>query len=133
MNRTQLIDYTANWVVNRKATLYKEQVNYCQCWLLKRDFNTVTVVQSYSTYVAIFSHETGTLYVFDKYSNTTCQHIHKVAKMLNADRIVWLYRRRDNLIELDCHTGEGWKLTNADWNKVLECDFSSYIENKAFR
>ena len=133
MKRTQLIDYTANWVVNRKATLYKQQVNYCQCWLLKRDFNNVTVVQSYSTYVAIFSHETGTLYVFDYYSNTTCQHIRKAAKILNADRIVWLYRRSDNLIELDCHTGKGWRLSNEEQRKVHELDYSTYIEDKAFR
>ena len=133
MTRAQLIDYTANWVVNRKSTLYKEQVKYCQAWLLKRDFNDVTVVQSYSTYVAIFSHVTGTLYVFDNYSNTTCQHIRKAAKTLNADRIIWLYRRRDNLIEVDCHTGKGWKLTSQEFQSVHKLDYSTYIEDKAFR
>lgn len=133
MTRDDLIEYAGIYVHNSKLPFYKEQVYGCKCWLLKKDFTSTIVVQSYNTLAGVYSKETGTLYLFDYYSNTTNKQFRKVAELVHADRIVYLYKRPDKAIEYDCNTGKLWKLSDADWNKLLECDFSSYIENKAFR
>lgn len=133
MTRDDLIEYAGIYVHNSKLPVYKQQVNKCKCWLLKKDFNRALVVQSYNTLAGVYDRETGTLYLFDYYSNTTNKQFRKVAQLVHADRIVYLYKRPDKAIEYDCNTGKLWKLTDADWNKVLECDFSTYIRDKAFR
>ena len=113
--------YTPNIqkVYNCKARIY----NYVN----------VAIIESYHTYVGVFYRPSGSLFVFDYYSVTTYQHINKAAKLLKADRIVYLYRRGDGVIEkgLSCYANT-YSLRMKEFNKVKESDFSTYIPDKMF-
>ena len=107
-----------------------KQLNHCSAWYfdIAKNGKGYTVLQSYYTVVALFSHHTGTLYVFNYYSRTTAQHISKFGKLMDCDRITYLYKRSDRTIEYDCRTGNFWKLTSKQFDSLESRDFADYIE-----
>ena len=134
MKRTELQEF-ANIVYNAN---HRQQVStrvyHCNAEIIDySSFVPYSLLKSYNTIVGIYSKNTGTLYIFDYYSATTYQHIYKASKLLNADRITWLYKKSDNIIEtgLNCFTNT-FKLTSKQWETQYDNDFSDYIENKAF-
>ena len=89
-----------------------------------------TVLQSYSSYVAMYSHRTGTVYVRRYYSATTYQHIYKFARKMEAMRITWLYQKSDNIIETAISKfANTIKLTSEQWERLEQTGYSCYIEN----
>lgn len=135
MTRTELMNFAnrAN-LAHLPCERREERIFSCKAWIVKWDFTNFALIKSYSTIVGIFSYSTGTLYVFDRYSVTTSQHIIKAAKLLPADRITYLYRRSDRVIEKGISEySNTFRLSASEYKKSAINDFVTYIENKAFR
>lgn len=109
-----------------------ERLNTCQAHYL--DVGNSVILKSYDTIVAIFNKTVGSLYVFDYYSATTQQHISKFAKMLDWDRISYLYKRSDSVIEkrYNCLDGtyDYLKPFKKSWENLVKYDFSMVITNR---
>ncbi len=132
MTRTELMNFANR--VNLPQARREERINSCKAWIVKWDFTDFALIKSYSTIVGIFSYITGTLYVFDRYSVTTSQHIIKATKLLPVDRITYLYRRADRIIEKGISEySNTFRLSSSEYKKCSINDFVTYIENKAFR
>ena len=107
-----------------------ERVNKCKCWVIWAPDESLAIIQSYATAVAIYSAKSKRLYVFDYYSNTTQQHIRKAAKILYALEIRYLYRRSDKIVLLStAYNGFGvYKPSNFEY--ILEHDWDMFIEDE---
>lgn len=108
-----------------------ERLNTCQAHYL--DVGNSVILKSYNTIVAIFNKTVGSLYVFDYYSATTQQHISKFANMLDWDRIVYLYKRSDGILEKRVNSlgrVEGFKPPKFAWEALVKYDFSMEITNR---
>lgn len=100
---------------------YTERLYYCKARIIHPDFSDFTILQSYSTIVAAFQHSTGILWVFDRYSNTTSQHIAKFRKWIRYEyQTGWNYPKQVNLYN-DSRTGKRAAQKNID------DDFASVI------
>lgn len=87
------------------------------------------VLQSYSSYVAMYSPATATVYVRRYYSATTYQHIYKFAREMKAMRITWLYQKSDNIIETPISQyAIAVKLNSKQWETQERLDYRDYIE-----
>lgn len=130
MKRTDLIKM-ANTLYGNTSTLCREVEKVTNKALLFK-YDNIAILQSYNTLVAIYSDRTATLYVFDKYSNTTYKHIYKAAKMLGAMRITWLYERYDGIIETAISK---YAITYKPQDKyvraiIIKHDYDTCIQNK---
>ena len=108
-----------------------ERLNTCQAHYL--DVDNSVILKSYNTIVAIFNKNVGTLYVFDYYSATTQQHICKFAKMLDWDRITYLYERSDGVLEKTLSYASevlNFKPTKEEWKNLHDYDFSTEITTR---
>ena len=126
MTRTELII-----MINSAESVKSERLYKCSATVLLAELSNgraVDILQSYATRVAIFSRRTGTVYALDNYSATTYQHIYKFAKLMNADRITWLYDRSDHVITTNFH-GHDYVTVARERRQLLECDYSIEIEN----
>ena len=100
---------------------YTERLYYCKARIIHPDFSDFTILQSYSTIVAAFQHSTNILWVFDRYSNTTSQHIAKFCKWIRYEyQTGWNYPKKVNLYN-DSRTGKRAAQKNID------DDFASVI------
>lgn len=135
MTRTELMNFAnrAN-LTHLPRARREERIFRCKAWIVKWDFTDFALIKSYNTVVGIFSYITGTLYVFDRYSVTTSQHIIKATQLLPVDRITYLYRRADRVIEKGISEySNTFRLSTSEYKKSSINDFVTYIENKAFR
>lgn len=73
---------------NRAVKGQCKQLYSCKAWIFTPDNSDFIILQSYTTIVAAFQCTTGILWVFDRYSNTTSQH---VAKFTNPPLPLPLY------------------------------------------
>lgn len=135
MTRTELMNFANKVNLTHLPWARKEErIFSCKAWIIKWDFTDFALIKSYSTIVGIFSYSTGTLYAFNNYSVTTSQHIIKATKLLPVDRIAYLYRRGDRVIEKGTSKySNTFRLTASEYRRIEENDFVTYIENKAFR
>lgn len=81
----------------------------------------------------MFNKTVGTLYVFDYYSSTTQQHIRKFSEMLEWDRIIYLYKRSDGVLEkMRYYLGSNgyFKPYKHEWVILYDHDFSMEITTK---
>ena len=98
-----------------------EQLYSCKAWIFMPDNSDFTILQSYSTIVAAFQRTTGILWVFDRYSNTTSQHIAKFRNWIRCKyQTDWNYPRVIRLYN-DSRTGKRAARKN------IEDDFASVI------
>ena len=83
----------------------------------------VSLLRSYSTYVAMYDRFTDTVYVFDYYSATTSQHVAKFIRSTEAKSVYYLYKRSDNT---------GYCSTNHKLYKQSRKTYSQIINNIEF-
>lgn len=105
-----------------------ERLNTCQAHYV--DVGNSVILKSYSDIVAIFNKTVGTLYVFTYYSVTTAQHIAKFANMLEWDRIAYLYKRSDGVLEKSrdvLGSIRYFKPSKNEWSNLYDYDFSMEI------
>lgn len=101
----------------------KNRLYYCTAWIIKPDFSDFLILQSYSTIVAAYQYSTGILWVFDRYSNTTSQHVAKFRNWIRYKyRTGWNYPRIVHLYN-DSRTSK------REARKNLEDDFASVISS----
>lgn len=134
MTRTELMIYAKQEYDKALARhTYKEYSCLNQCQACYVDTGTAVILKSYDTIVAIFNKQVGSLYVFNYYSATTVRHICKFASMLEWDRIVYLYKRSDSVIE-KFYNAYGQvkerKIGKNYWDTLLDCDFTVYVTNR---
>lgn len=107
MTRTELIDkmYTAceNGTSNRLLT--------CNAWWVEDIESGAAALVSYHTLVAVYW--AGVVWEFDRWSNTTTQHVRKFASFMDAP-VVSLYRRSG--------------MSKRDFEKHTACDWSDVID-----
>lgn len=131
MRRIELITMT-NEILN---SAYQRKTIKVTSNSLIYDFtdSNYALLKSYDTIVGIMNKSNATLYIFDYYSTTTYKHIHKAAKMLNAMRITWLYRRSDGIIEMGISPyANTYKYTRIEYSQIENSDFIGFISNKWF-
>lgn len=90
-------------------------------------WSKVSTLKSYDKVVAIFSHATGTCYQFEPYTQTTRNHVHRFAGLMNADRLVMLFNCRD--MEFDYHIGKYRKISDKCRQNIIDSDYSLVITN----
>ena len=96
MTKTDLMDFAKEQYRNA----YEENNLYwCSASFT---VGTYWALKSYNTIVAIYDTTTGTYYVFDSYSRTTIQHVHKFRKILERTfpkvTTCYLYKRKDRIV-----------------------------------
>lgn len=134
MTRTELMVYaqqTYDTAISNHRFIRFERLNKCKAHYV--DCGTAVILKSYDTVVAIYHRRTGTLYVFDRYSTTTVQHVSKFIKMLKVYRITYLYERSDGVLEIVLpYTQEvvWFKPTKQEWKNLQDYDFSMEITNR---
>lgn len=129
MTRTKLINLTNNYTVEKTNT---NRVNLCQAWSddFYINYNKVTILRSYNTNVGIYIESIDTLYIFDFYSNTTYNHIHKFAKNKKVAHITWLYQRSDNILVMGMNNYSfSYKLSNEHFKYLEQDDYKEHIYN----
>lgn len=115
MTKTELSRITrAAYVRNRYRSRYTEgeqRLNSCQAWYYTdKDLNAVAL-RSYRTIVAVYW--AGAVWEFDRWSNTTTQHVRKFARLMNAP-VMSLYRSSGmSKREFESHE-------NCDWSDVID-------------
>lgn len=126
MTRTELMIYAQHKydmaLSKHKFNTY-ERLKTCQAHYV--DVGNSVILKSYNDIVAIFNKRVGALYVFNYYSATTVQHIYKFADLLDWDRIVFLYKRSDNVLELtkDYMQNRTMKPSKEEWQNLYRYDF----------
>ena len=128
MTKTELIKYAKHIVGGVKPNRVTKLT--AKAKIIHYDTKDIDIVISYVSIVAIYKRSTATLFVFDYYSHTTVKHIYKAAKILNAMRITWLYRRSDGIIELAFSPNTNtYKYTKREYSIIETNDFISFIGN----
>lgn len=107
MTKTELIDKMdiacENGTSHRLLT--------CKAWWIEDIESGATALVSYRTLVAVYYR--GVVWEFDRWSNTTTQHIRKFAHLMDAP-VVSLYRRSGT--------------SKRDYEKHTACDWSDVID-----
>lgn len=96
MTRTELIERAVK--AANDATKYN-QLYYCTATVFYHENSDFIVLESYATIVAVYSKSANTVYEFDRYSNTTTQHVRKFVRFLKEEsnyrfcpKLVLLYK-----------------------------------------
>ena len=78
MTRSDIIASAAELYCNQgDYNVYATRLYHCKAEIIDSMFSRWILLKSYSTLAAGYDRITGTLYVFDYYSHTTCQHVAK--------------------------------------------------------
>lgn len=135
-SKKDLMEYANICAMNVYWEGHATRLNYCQAWYAKDAYGSV-LLKSYDTIVGIYHPASGSLYVFDYYSATTNKHVWKFAQKIGAARIVWLYRRSDNIIETKRgadgryhYMGADWKLNTREARELEANDYRGCITSK---
>ena len=111
MTKTELSRITRAVYVCNRYTDSERRLNRCQAWYYTDEHLNAVALRSYRSIVAVYW--AGTVWEFDRWSNTTTQHVRKFARLMDAP-VVSLYRfsgmsKRD----YDAHTA-------CDWEDVID-------------
>lgn len=114
MTRQQLV-INAETLTDYYADIRRHRLYSCKAeWAESRVAQTA-VLYSYGTLCAMYWR--GTVWEFDRWSNTTTQHVRKFASLMNAP-VVSLYRRSG--------------MSKRDFERHEECDWKDVIDSVAY-
>lgn len=84
MTKTELIQAATFMVKNHDEfpDMASRRLYHCKAWIMQSRYSKWIILQSYSTIVAAYDKNTEILWVFDRYSATTSQHVAKFEKWL---------------------------------------------------
>ena len=116
MTKTKLSLITRAAYVRNRYTDSEHRLNRCQAWYYKDEDLNAVALRSYRSIVAVYWD--GVVWEFDRWSNTTTQHVRKFARLMDAP-VVSLYccsgmRKSD----FDAHTA-------CDWSDVIDAVLST--------
>ena len=111
MTKTELSRITrAAYVRNRYANS-EHRLNRCQAWYYTDEDLNVVALRSYRSIVAVYWG--GAVWEFDRWSNTTTQHVRKFARFMDAP-VISLYRRSGMKLS------DFWLHEKYDWSDVID-------------
>lgn len=87
------------------------RLNRCSAWMYANEYSQAVALVSYKTPVAMYWR--GFVWEFDRWSNTTTQHVSKFAQFMDAP-VVSLYRRSG--------------MSKRDFQRHEKCDWSDVID-----
>lgn len=99
--------YARNWAYIDA----EHRLNRCQAWYYTDEDMQAVALRSYRSLVAVYW--CGTVWVFDRWSSTTSQHVRKFARFMDAP-VVSLYRRSG--------------MRKRDFERHEKCDWSDVID-----
>lgn len=110
MTKTELYEKARNAYIRNRYTDGEHRLNRCKaCYYVDEDLEVVALV-SYHSLVAV--HWRGVVWEFNRWSNTTTQHVRKFARLIGAP-VVSLYH---------C-SGMSWRdyyaHESCDWNDTI--------------
>lgn len=107
MTKTELIDKMD--IAFEKGTFHR--LLTCTAWWIEDIESGDAALISYRTLVAVYW--AGVVWEFDRWSNTTTQHVRKFARLMGAP-VISLYRRSG--------------MSKRDYEKHTACDWSDVID-----
>lgn len=102
----------------------------CTAWtadLYVDGWGFVTVLKSYQTIVAAYVTNYQTVYVFDRYSATTTQHVSKFIRDIAPKEAIYLYRRSDGVIVRNFEYNDVERLSKKHFDSVYLNNFCLYF------
>ena len=111
MTKTELYHITSAAYVRNRYTDSEHRLNRCQAWYYKDEDLNAVALRSYRSIVAVYW--AGVVWEFDRWSNTTTQHVRKFAHLMNAP-VISLYRRSGMRLS------DFWLHENGDWKDVID-------------
>ena len=125
MTREQLIKY-ANMVAEKSSPMAWKKLRNCKAEYLQ--YYDICILRSYNTIVAIEDLHYCTVYVFDYYSNTTCQHVRKFCDEMHAYNLVKLYKDSRGYLDEDLDDFRYSYRPNArNWKTIISQDFVNVL------
>ena len=110
MTKTELSRITRAAYV-RNYSQEERQLYHCKAWYYTDEDLNAVALRSYRSIVAVYW--AGAVWEFDRWSNTTTQHVRKFARFMDAP-VVSLYRRSGmSKRDYDAHE-------NCDWKDVID-------------
>lgn len=87
MTRKDIIDSATFMLANYSnyPDIKSTRLYHCTAWRISSNYSKWILLQSYKTIVAAYDKISDTLYVFDYYSHTTCQHVAKFKNWLKYE------------------------------------------------
>ena len=111
MTKTELSRITRAAYVRNRYTGSEHRLNRCQAWYYTDEDLNAVALRSYRSIVAVYW--CGAVFEFDRWSNTTTQHVHKFARLMNAP-VISLYRRSGMRLS------DFWLHEICDWKDVID-------------
>lgn len=111
MTKTELSKITRAAYVRNRYTDSEHRLNRCTAWYYTDEDLQAVALCSYQSIVAVYWH--GVVWEFDRWSNTTTQHVRKFASFMDAP-VVSLYRRSG--------------MSKCDFERHEKCDWSDVVE-----
>lgn len=112
MTKTELIDKMD--IACENGTSHR--LFTCKAWWVEDTESGASALVSYHTLVAVYYR--GVVWEFYRYSNTTTQHVHKFARLMDA-HVVSLYRRSGMRLS------DFWLHEKYDWQDVIDAVLST--------
>ena len=111
MTKTELSRITRAAYVRNRYTDSEHRLNRCQAWYYEDEDLNAVALRSYRSIVALYFG--GVVWEFDRWSNTTSQHVRKFARLMDAP-VISLYRRSRMRLS------DFWLHENCDWKDVID-------------
>ena len=106
MTKTELSSIARVAYLRNRNTDNEYSLNRCQAWYYTDVGLNVVALRSYRSIVAVYWR--GVVWEFDRWSNTTTQHVRKFAHLMDSP-VVPLYRRSSmSKRDYDAHTACDW-------------------------
>ena len=128
LGKTEFIVSVKKAISNQNPTFTR--LRTCKAWVADvyvDGWGLVAVLKSYETIVAAYAVNYGTIYVFDRYSATTDQHVSKFINVMTPKQVIYLYRRSDGVIVRSFVYNDVERLSKEQFNKVCFNNFCLYF------
>lgn len=112
MTKTELSRITRAAYVRNRYTVSEHRLYSCKAWYYTDEDLNAVALRSYRSIVALYWG--GVVWEFDRWSNTTTQHVRKFAHLMNAP-VISLYRTSG--------------MRKRDYEKQTDCDWSDMIDS----
>lgn len=107
MTKTELYEKARNAYIRNRYTDGEHRLNRCKaCYYVDEDLQAVALV-SYHSLVAV--HWRGVVWEFNRWSNTTTQHVRKFAHLMDAPVVPLYHHSRMSMSDFWLHESQGWQ------------------------
>lgn len=115
MTKTELSRITRAAYVRNRYTDSEHRLYSCKAWYYTDEYLNAVALRSYRSIVAVYW--AGAVWEFDRWSNTTTQHVRKFARFMDAP-----------VVSLYCRSG----MSKRDYDAHENCDWKDVIDKVAY-